>query len=103
MATLGRSIIPARDRPWVSPHMPSRTAPTRNASHDPAPRLLYDRKAASTALSLSVRSIDYLIARKQLAFRKVGKKVLIPHGELVRFASKNHFGPVNPENEQIDD
>jgi hypothetical protein len=74
--------------------MPPRTASPRITSHDPAPRLLYDRKAASTALSLSVRSIDYLIARKQLAFTRIGKKVLISHAELVRFASSNHFGPV---------
>jgi len=31
------------------------------------PRLLYDRKAAAIALSLSVRSIDYLLAKKELA------------------------------------
>jgi hypothetical protein len=67
------------------------------------PRLLYDRKSAARAISISVRSLDYYIARKVIAFRKVGKKVLIPHAELVKFSSKNHFGPINPEDLAADD
>lgn len=54
-------------------------------------RLLYDRKEAARQLSVSVRSLDYLIAGKQLATRRLGKKVMIPHGELVRFARADHF------------
>lgn len=54
-------------------------------------RLLYDRKEAARQLSISVRSLDYLIAGKQLATRRLGKKVLIPHGELVRFSRADHF------------
>jgi hypothetical protein len=57
-------------------------------------RLLYDRKGAAQQLSISVRSLDYLIAGKQLGTRRIGKKVLIPHGELVRFARADHHGPV---------
>jgi excisionase family DNA binding protein len=60
-------------------------------------RLLYDRKEAARQLSISVRSLDYLIANKQLGTRRLGKKVLIPHGELVRFASTNHYESVTPE------
>jgi hypothetical protein len=52
---------------------------------DLSPRMLYDRKGAARQLSISVRSLDYLIARKKLATRRNGKKVMIPHGELVRF------------------
>lgn len=54
-------------------------------------RLLYDRKSAAHQLSLSVRSIDALLAKGALQFRRVGSKVLIPHGELVRFAKADHF------------
>jgi len=54
-------------------------------------RLLYSRKEAARQLSVSVRSLDYLISRKELNTRRVGKKVLVPHGELVRFAAANHY------------
>ncbi len=57
-------------------------------------RLLYDRKTAALQFSISIRSLDYLIAGKQLATRRIGKKVLVPHGELVRFAAGNHYGSV---------
>jgi hypothetical protein len=42
-------------------------------------------------LSISLRSLDYLIAAKQLETKRIGKKVLIPHGALVRFAQGNHY------------
>lgn len=58
-------------------------------------RLLYDRKEAARQLSISVRSLDYLIAAKKLDTRRIGKKVLIPHHSLMRFARADHFGPVN--------
>jgi len=53
-------------------------------------RLLYDRKSAALQLSISVRSLDYLISKKELAVRRMGKKILIPHSELVKFARKDH-------------
>ena len=59
------------------------------------PRMLYDRKTAALKLSISVRSLDYLIAGKQLATRRIGKKVLVPHGELVRYSRADHFEPVS--------
>lgn len=58
-------------------------------------RLLYDRKGAARQLSISVRTLDYFIANKKLATRRMGKKVLIPRAELVRFSRADHFGPVN--------
>lgn len=47
-------------------------------------------------LSISVRSLDYLVANKQLGTRRLGKKILIPHGELVRFARADHFDAIAP-------
>jgi len=35
-------------------------------------------------VSLSVRSIDYLIANKELQFRKIGTRTMIPVSELQR-------------------
>jgi hypothetical protein len=52
---------------------------------------LYDRKSAARQLSISVRSLDYLIAGRELETRRIGKKVLIPHGALSRFSQANHF------------
>jgi hypothetical protein len=54
-------------------------------------RLLYDRKAAARMLSISVRSLDYLIAGRELETRRIGKKVLIPYGSLSRFSQANHY------------
>ncbi|ADW69072.1 hypothetical protein AciX9_2027 [Granulicella tundricola MP5ACTX9] len=61
-------------------------------SLSPAPqKLLYDRKSAAYVLSISTRSLDWLVSQKQLATRRLGKKVMITHGELVRFARADHF------------
>lgn len=57
---------------------------------DNAPRLLYDRREAARQLSISVRALDYLVANKKLSTRRIGKKVLVPHSELVRFSRGNH-------------
>jgi hypothetical protein len=51
-------------------------------------------------LSVSIRSLDYLIANKQLATRRIGKKVLVPHGELARYARGDHYGPIRPQTVQ---
>jgi hypothetical protein len=52
-------------------------------------RILYDRKTAAMQLSLSPRSLDYLIARRVFPnVRRVGSKVLIPHSDLVRFCAQ---------------
>lgn len=57
-------------------------------------KLLYSRKDAAFALSLSMRSIDYLIAGKQLLTRRIGNRILIPADEIRRFARASHFGPI---------
>ena len=57
-------------------------------------KLLYDRKSAAHALSISVRSVDYLLSRRTFRTRRIGKKVLIPASELKRFAAADHFGPI---------
>ena len=54
-------------------------------------RLLYDRKSAARMLSVSIRSLDYIIAAKALDTRRIGRKVLVTHASLVRYASGNHF------------
>jgi excisionase family DNA binding protein len=60
-------------------------------------RLLYPRKDAAFQLGVSVRTLDYLIARKELETRRIGKKVLVTRRSLVRFAGANHFGAVSSQ------
>ena len=54
-------------------------------------RLLYDRKTAAKSLSISMRTLDYYLAAGKFQTRQIGKKRLIPHSELVRFARADHF------------
>ena len=49
-------------------------------------KILLSRRDAARALSISIRTLDYMIARGQLAARKVGSRVLIPRAALERFA-----------------
>lgn len=64
------------------------------ASADEGPRMLYDRREAARQLSVSVRSLDYLIAGKKLETRRIGKKVLVTHASLIRFSAANHYETV---------
>jgi hypothetical protein len=61
--------------------------------HNDTPRILYSRKEAARQLSISIRSLDYLISKKILHTRRKGKKVLVPHGELVKYAARNDYEP----------
>jgi excisionase family DNA binding protein len=49
-------------------------------------KLMYARLEAAQLLSLSLRKIDELIAAKQLKSVRVGRRNLVPHSELTRFA-----------------
>jgi excisionase family DNA binding protein len=60
---------------------------TTTTTQDTAPRLLYDRKEAARQLSISVRSIDYMVTSRKITTRRIGSRVLIPHAELVRLAT----------------
>jgi hypothetical protein len=61
------------------------------ATEDGGPRMLYDRRQAARQLSISVRSLDYLIAGKKFDTRRIGKKVLVTHASLARFSQGNHY------------
>ena len=70
---------------------------------DPLQKLLYDRRSAAAALSISIRSLDYYIARGELRTIRIGRKVLIPAGELKQFARTNHYEPVVRTSRAADD
>jgi hypothetical protein len=65
--------------------------PTSTVIPFPASRMLYSRIEAARQLSISVRSLDYILAAKQLDTRRIGRKILITHSSLVRFAQGNHY------------
>lgn len=52
--------------------------------------LLVSKRDAATLLGLCLRSIDNLIAMKQLQCRRIGRRVLIPYAALVAFARRDH-------------
>jgi hypothetical protein len=57
-------------------------------------KLLYDRKSAAYVISVSTRSLDYIIASGALETRRIGRKILITAASLKRYASVHHYGPV---------
>lgn len=57
----------------------------------PRPPLLVSKRDAAALLSLCLRSIDNLIAGKQLPCRRIGKRVLIQYSALVAFARRDHL------------
>jgi excisionase family DNA binding protein len=56
----------------------------------PDTKLLVGREEAAEILSLSIRSIDYLLASKELPFRKIGTRTMIPLSALHAFARMHH-------------
>jgi excisionase family DNA binding protein len=53
-------------------------------------KLLVSRQEAALRLSISERAVDYLIANKQIATRRIGSRVLIAVTELQRFSRSDH-------------
>ena len=65
--------------------------PTATVTPITSTRMLYSRTEAARQLSISVRSLDYLIAARELETRRIGRKVLVIHSSLARYAHGNHF------------
>jgi excisionase family DNA binding protein len=52
-------------------------------------KLLYSKKEAALMLSICMSTVEQLIARGELKTRRMGKRVLVPRGELVRLAGRD--------------
>jgi hypothetical protein len=53
-------------------------------------QFLLSRKDGAQFLGISLRSIDYAIARGLIRPRRIGRRVMLPRTELLRFASNDH-------------
>ena len=73
--------------------IPRRKGPGR-ATMAPEEKLLVGRTEAAAMLSISPRAIDYLVANKRLASRRIGSRVLIPTSDLRRFSRSDHPQPL---------
>ena len=60
--------------------MKAKTAPPK------VEKVLYSKKDAAYALSLSVRTIDSMMAEKLIRVRRIGGRVLIPATEVRRIS-----------------
>ena len=60
-------------------------------------KLLLSKREAAQALSISLRGLEYLISRKELVARRVGRRVLIPTAALEQFVRRDHTGPLVPQ------
>lgn len=61
-------------------------------------QLLVGRHEAAAALGISLRSLDYNIARGELAVRRIGRRVLITRQELEQFANSRETTNEAPNN-----
>jgi hypothetical protein len=61
------------------------------------PKILISKRDATLALALSVRTIENLIARKELAARHVGRRTLVIFASLQAFARRDHSSPSPPK------
>jgi excisionase family DNA binding protein len=53
-------------------------------------KLAYNKGEAAEMLSVSVRTVDNLLALKELVSRRVGRRVVIPHQAIVQFLRSDH-------------
>lgn len=53
-------------------------------------RLLYGKREAASVLGLSLRTVDLLIAAKELKSIRVGRRRMISGKELERFVGRDH-------------
>lgn len=52
-------------------------------------KLLYTRREAASQLSISIATLDRLIGIKRVEARRVGRRVLIPHTELLKLTKRD--------------
>jgi excisionase family DNA binding protein len=56
----------------------------------PMDKLLVSQDEAAQLLSISKRSVEYIVATQQLPTRRIGSRALIPIEDVRRFAHSDH-------------
>ena len=59
-------------------------------------QLAFNRAEAADALRVSLRTVDYLLARGALRGRRIGRRVVIPRAEIDRVLRRDTPGPARP-------
>jgi excisionase family DNA binding protein len=54
-------------------------------------KVLYTKREAAQLLSISLRSLDYLIFSQQLPARRIGRRVLVHRDSIEQFARIDHM------------
>jgi excisionase family DNA binding protein len=67
-----------------------RKKPPATVTLDPKDKLLVSQDEAAQLLSISRRSVEYLVAAKKLSTRRLGTRTLIPIEDVRRFARSDH-------------
>jgi excisionase family DNA binding protein len=52
--------------------------------------LLHSKRESARLIGLSERTLQTLISKKQIGVRRVGRRVLVPHAELLKFTRSDH-------------
>lgn len=68
-----------------------------NHSKQEVEKILLSKRDCANALSLSVRTVENLIARKELIARRVGRRTLVLASSLQAFARRDHASPSQPK------
>jgi excisionase family DNA binding protein len=61
-----------------------------------AEKVLYTKREAAQLLSISLRSLDYLIVSQQLPTRRIGRRVLVHRESIEQFARMDHMSIHSP-------
>lgn len=57
----------------------------------PAIKMAYRMNEVAEMLSISLRTVETLIAQKQLLARRIGRRVVVPHTALASFLRQDHY------------
>jgi excisionase family DNA binding protein len=63
--------------------------------------LLISKRQTAELLNLCLRTVDYLIAAKELAAIRVGKRVLVKYASVLAFTRKDHIDGAQPNGEAV--
>ncbi len=64
-------------------------------------KVLYTKRETAQLLSISLRSVDYLIFAQELPVRRIGRRVLVHREAIERFARRDHVSIRTPEGSSV--